>query len=100
MDAVTLARALEPCFTTREGAGGMGLPAVDEIVREFGGTLRLESQPGQGTRAILTLPGVTQPAVPVTTSSEAPRYISGTEAILLVEDAERVRRLLVRVLEE
>lgn len=100
MDDATLARAREPFFTTREGASGMGLTAVDEIAREFGGALRLESAAGQGTKATLTLPAGPQPQASKAITNEVSPEVLGSEAILLVEDADRVRRLLVRVLEE
>jgi len=53
-----LAQLSDPFFTTKRELGGMGLGlAVSySIVREHGGTLDYESEPGQGTRAILSLP--------------------------------------------
>ena len=100
MDAETLARATEPFFTTKDGAKGMGLPVVEAILRHCGGTIHLESQPGKGTRAIVTLPAsATQPAPAARPPIEPRRAVAG-EAIVLVEDAERVRRLLARVLED
>ncbi len=58
MDSGTLAQAFEPFFTTKpSGKGtGLGLASVHNIVTSAGGTVRLESQPGQGTRVILQLP--------------------------------------------
>lgn len=100
MDEETLSRALEPHFTTKPGASGMGLPAVEGIARQFGGALQLESKPGQGVKAALTLPAsAAQPRV-TTKASPAPAKADAHEAILLVEDADRVRRLLARVLGE
>jgi two-component system cell cycle sensor histidine kinase/response regulator CckA len=100
MDAETLAKAFELFFTTKDGAKGMGLPVVQAILRQCGGTLRLESQPGRGAKAIVTLPAsATQPS-PATTAAAEPVTSAPWEAILLVEDAERVRRLLARVLED
>ncbi len=48
----------EPFFTTKPpGKGtGLGLAIARSIVREHGGTLRLEGKPGQGARASLQLP--------------------------------------------
>lgn len=40
----------------RSGAG-LGLAIVERIVREHGGQVRIDSQPGQGTEVVLTLPG-------------------------------------------
>lgn len=55
------AALLSPGFTTRrdvtETSGrGVGLAAVDSVVRGLGGTLQIESEPGSGTRLILTFP--------------------------------------------
>ncbi len=100
MDAETLAKAFEPCFSTKDGAKGMGLPVVQGILRQCGGTIRLESEPGRGAKAIITLPA--SAAQPTSSRPSAPEAATSApcEAILLVEDAERVRRLLARILEE
>jgi C4-dicarboxylate-specific signal transduction histidine kinase len=59
MPAETLARALEPFFTTKPiGVGtGLGLPICLGIVRAAGGKLEIESEPGRGTAVTITLPG-------------------------------------------
>jgi CheY-like chemotaxis protein len=58
MDQVTLSRAIEPFFTTKEiGKGtGLGLPMVDGLAAQFGGQFILKSKPGQGTTAEIWLP--------------------------------------------
>ena len=53
MDDAQLSRALEG------GGGGQGLPIVRRLVEENGGRLAFDTQPGQGTRAILTFHGGT-----------------------------------------
>ena len=65
MDEATLKRALEPFFTTKEpGAGmGLGLFLVRTLADRLGGSLVLDSEPGRGTVATLSVP-VTQPAAP------------------------------------
>ncbi len=52
------ARIFEPFFTTKPiGKGtGLGLAIAKNIVTDHGGTIRLQSAPGQGTTAIVTLP--------------------------------------------
>jgi signal transduction histidine kinase len=54
----TLARAMEPFFTTRpSGAGkGLGLSIARRFARQAGGSLEMTSQPGEGTTVHLRLP--------------------------------------------
>jgi len=56
-----LSRAFEPFFTTRTSSGGtgLGLAIARRITRDHGGSIRLESEPGRGTRAIVELPAGT-----------------------------------------
>ena len=58
MDDVEASRAVEPFFTTKPaGAGlGLGLFLVRAFADQMGGALRLQSNPGRGTSAILELP--------------------------------------------
>jgi len=51
-----LPRVLEPFFTTKPHGNGLGLPICRTILWEIGGTIGIESQPGQGTRVDLTFP--------------------------------------------
>jgi signal transduction histidine kinase len=52
-----LARIYEPFFTTKRHGRGLGLSICRSIVRDLGGELVIESQPGHGTRASVRLPG-------------------------------------------
>ncbi len=56
MAANVAARAFEPFFTTRPGQGiGLGLPIVSGIVERHGGTIGIETAPGEGTRVTVRL---------------------------------------------
>ena len=58
MPPEVLARATEPFFSTKAtGKGtGLGLAQVYGIARQSGGTLRIESRPGEGTMVAILLP--------------------------------------------
>jgi signal transduction histidine kinase len=56
MDAETREKAFEPLFTTRARGTGLGLANVRKIIEEHGGTVMFESEPNEGTRAILAIP--------------------------------------------
>jgi CheY-like chemotaxis protein len=64
MDAATLARAMEPFFTTKGiGKGtGLGLSMVHGLAEQSGGRFLLESKVGEGTTATLLLPVAEAPA--------------------------------------
>ena len=49
-------RAVEPFFSTRDGAAGLGLSQAHAFARQSGGTLSIQSAPGQGTTVDLDLP--------------------------------------------
>lgn len=43
-------------WSNKAGGSGLGLPTARRIVREHGGTMNVESEPGKGTRFVITLP--------------------------------------------
>ena len=59
MDRDLAARAVEPFFTTREGAAGLGLSQAYAFARQSGGVLSIDSEPGQGAEVSITLPAIT-----------------------------------------
>jgi two-component system cell cycle sensor histidine kinase/response regulator CckA len=94
----------EPFFTTKPpGAGaGLGLATVFGIVRQAGGHLHVESQPGAGATFMVDLPAVIGDAsgdAAAIREAVLPRSPSGHETILVVEDEPAVLGFASRLLE-
>ncbi len=102
MDTATLARCLEPFFTTKPlGKGtGLGLSTVYGIAKQSGGSVGVYSERGHGTTVKVYLPLVEEdlplPTPPVREAASRPC----TETLLLVEDDEPVRIFARTVLAE
>jgi PAS domain S-box-containing protein len=90
----TLARAVEPFFTTKDvGRGsGLGLSMVYGFARQSGGHLTIESRLGYGTRVELLLPVTRQASAIDTPAKDAVRPGQG-ETVLVVEDEPEVRAI-------
>ena len=56
MDEKTQARLFEPFFTTKKRGTGLGLSIVRQIIDLHGGTIDVESKPGEGTKFTIELP--------------------------------------------
>jgi signal transduction histidine kinase/CheY-like chemotaxis protein len=95
-------RAFEPFFTTKEpGKGtGLGLSTVYGIVNQSGGTIRVESEPARGTTFTIALPASEMVGGAETQPVEEGELPGGTETVLIVEDAEDVRTLARRTLQD
>jgi len=46
----------KPFFSMRQGGSGLGLPTLKKIVEAHGGTIAVQSEPGKGTKFIISLP--------------------------------------------
>ena len=53
---VDVNQVLMPFFTTKKGGTGLGLPLVASLVSQHGGTMRIDSTPGEGTSITLSFP--------------------------------------------
>ncbi|MEZ4365111.1 MAG: ATP-binding protein [Kofleriaceae bacterium] len=101
MDAATQAQIFEPFFTTK-GAGkgtGLGLSTAFGIVRQSDGHLWVYSEPGQGSTFKVYLPRTDRARATQSMPTVAPATtLSGSETILLVEDAPAVRMTMRTIL--
>lgn len=90
------AQVFEPFFTTKAvGQGsGLGLSMVYGFIRQSGGRVEIESQPGEGTRVQLQLPRAPSaaPAAPTPVPCEEPP--PSDRLVLVLEDEEDVRQTL------
>jgi signal transduction histidine kinase/CheY-like chemotaxis protein len=93
MDQQTLARSVEPFFSTK-GVGkgtGLGLSMVHGLAAQLGGVLSLTSKPGQGTTAEIWLPKANEAASEEDLETRPPMRAPRHATILLVDDEELVR---------
>jgi len=88
-------QAFEPLFTTKSAdkGTGLGLSLVRETVEAFGGTVSLESTPGQGTIVSLELDRCAPPS-PKRSSAPSQDKLHGSGLVVLAEDQPEVRRAL------
>jgi PAS domain S-box-containing protein len=101
MDRALLDRIFEPYFTTKEsGEGtGLGLAVAHGIVKSYGGTILVQSEPGKGTLFQIFLPRIDRP---IEVKGSEPPFESvpmGRETILLVDDEQAVLKIGQKMLE-
>src|SRR5712671_6332316 len=103
IDPEIQAQIFEPFFTTKERdkGTGLGLATVYGIVKQSGGYIAVDSEKGKGASFSVYLPRLEQPAThSIVPLAAAPMNTRGTETILLVEDAEPLRKLAEIFLKE
>jgi PAS domain S-box-containing protein len=91
-------RIFEPFFTTKETGTGLGLATAYGIVRQAGGSIRVDSSPGAGSTFTVFLPAADERSarVALPVAAAAPRGLG--ETVVLAEDEDALRVLLGRVL--
>jgi CheY-like chemotaxis protein len=105
MDEETLARAVEPFFTTK-GVGkgtGLGLSMVYGMARQSGGAARIESREGEGTTVRLLFRKADVAAVSEADSppdDAAPAMPLAPLSVLVIDDDPDVRGFIAEALEE
>ena len=99
MDETTLAHLFEPFFSTKPaGQGtGLGLATVYGIVKQSGGSIRVDSEPGRGSTFEIYLPAAVVSAEPGPPPADA-QALRGTETVLVIDDHAGVRAWIERTL--
>jgi len=100
MDAATKKRIFEPFFTTKpQGQGtGLGLATVYGIVKQSGGSIWVESEPGRGTTFTVFVPKTDERVEGEQLSAPEARTHGGAETVMLIEDEMLVREYVYKVL--
>jgi two-component system cell cycle sensor histidine kinase/response regulator CckA len=95
-------RVFDPFFTTKNvGSGtGLGLSTVYGIVKQSGGYIDVESEPGVGTTFEILLPATDVPVEARANGASNGSAMEGTECVLLVEDEPILRDLVAAMLEQ
>jgi two-component system, cell cycle sensor histidine kinase and response regulator CckA len=104
IDPATRARLFEPFFTTKDVANGtgLGLASIYGIVLQSGGGITVASAPGEGTTFSLWFPAISAKVYPTTVAlpnGDVPPALRLPLRVLVVEDEDGIRRLVVRALE-
>ena len=96
-----LPHIFEPFYTTKEvGQGtGLGLATVEGIVSQSGGRIQVASSVGRGTTFRILLPLTREPAPTTGPGSPAPERARSLRRLLVVDDEEPVREVVVRMLQ-
>jgi two-component system cell cycle sensor histidine kinase/response regulator CckA len=101
MTAEVLSRIFDPFFTTKFAGRGLGLAAVQGIIRSHGGSINAVSCPGKGTHFQILIPCIGQTALDsreITIPASASNNDGVTGTVLVVEDEEELRFAVSKML--
>lgn len=100
MDEATKSRIFDPFYTTKFTGRGLGLAAVQGIVRSHNGAIQVESEPGRGSTLEVRFPALERRACAQRLpAAERPGVLPGSGGILVIDDEEVVRQAARAVLQ-
>jgi PAS domain S-box-containing protein len=99
IDEATLPRIFDPFFTTKFTGRGLGLAAVQGIIRGHKGAMQVHSRPGKGTRFKVLLPVVAEAQATIGGATASLDPTAGTGLVLVIDDEDIVRRTAKAMLE-
>ncbi len=99
MDEDTRSKMFSPFFTRKAKGHGLGLAATQGVVEQYGGVIRVDSAPDEGTRIELLLPCEVMLEEIAHDPSAELRAVMGNPTVLVVDDESSVRRVISDVLE-
>lgn len=97
MDVDTIGKVFDPFFSTKATGRGLGLAAVQGIVRSHHGMLRIYSTKGRGTSFKILFPASAAPVESRPSEPAPPRQTGGT--VLVVDDEALLRRAAKQIIE-
>jgi len=98
MDSTTMARIFEPYYTTKENGHGLGLAAVQGIIKGVGGSIRCDSQLARGTTFDIELIPCASTMLPQRERTPVAALLASNQYVLVADDDELVREITVEVL--
>jgi CheY-like chemotaxis protein len=93
-----LSRIFDPYFSTKQGGSGLGLATTYSIVKNHGGFLAVDSQPGCGTTIHVNIPAAVSRET-TKAIDPAPRSVDGKHRVLVMDDEAPVRTLTMNMLD-
>jgi len=93
-----IGRIFEPFYTTKPHGTGLGLPTAQGIIRHARGQIAVRSMPGKGTTFEVFLPETAEPEEASATTLGVLPSVQGTEAILVIERDDGLRKMIAGIL--